>query len=399
MKLTQATVDAIKADGKERLLMDDTLSGFGIRVSKVGTKTFIAQARLHGRATRIPLGRSDVLSVAEARKAARSALGELANNKDPRRHDKQVREAGVTFKEFTERWLKEHIKPKRKEQTAKDYEGTFARHIYPAIGTVPLSDIAFSDLQKLHYKLSDRPRTANLVIGLIRNVIGYAEKLGLRKQGTNPGFKFEMLEENSRERFLSDDELANVADAIDALDGDGLTPWTAAAIRLLMLTGARSSEIRAIEWTQIDRDRGLAILPTSKNKRIRTIYLSPAAMQIIDSLPRRGKYVIAGNSINVICGPLTKQWEKIRKRADVLDVRLHDLRHTYASAALSDGLPLAVVGRLLGHVSHQATARYAHLASDPIAQAAQEIGSKIDRTMRKKAKATGEVTRLKRSTK
>ncbi|MEL6433124.1 MAG: tyrosine-type recombinase/integrase [Pseudomonadota bacterium] len=394
MKLTQAAVNALKKDGTDRLILDDGLPGFGVRIAAAGKKSFIARSRLNGRRVQVSIGSTDMISVAEARKEARQILGEIAAGRDPRRETRRKQESAITFGAFSQRWLDEWVEPRRSAVTLHNYNALLKKHVLPAIGTVGLEDVAFADLQALHRKLKAKPRTANAAVGMIRAVVNYAEKLQLRPQGQNPGFKFEMYQEKGRERFLSDEEAVRVADAIDQLDGNGLSPWTATAIRLLMLTGARSSEIRALEWSHIDRDRGLAVLPTSKNGSKRTLYLSPEAMTLIDRLPKRGRFVIAGNSIDVMCGALTKQWERVRELAKVEDVRLHDLRHTFASAALADGLPLALVGRILGHKTMQATSRYAHLANDPVAQAAQEVASKMARTMKGEAAATGNVVRL-----
>lgn len=397
MKLTQSALDKLDTTTGERILFDDGLPGFGVRITAAGSKIFIAQGRLAGRPVRISLGKADAISVADARREARRVLGQIADGTDPRRQARAVRQSKVIFADFAERFVKERIDGRRATTTARDYRLLLRKHINPLFGTVPLSDVAFSDLQKLHQKMRATPTQANRAVGVVRGVITYAEKLQLRPQGTNPGYKFDLNPEKARERFLSDEEAVRVADALDELDGNGLTPWTAAAIRLLMLTGARSSEIRAMKWEHIDRDRGLAILPTSKNGAKRTIYLAPPAMQVIDRLPQRGAYVIAGLSIDKACGPLTAPWAKVRKQAGLEDVRLHDLRHTFASAALADGLPLAVVGRILGHKTMQATARYAHLANDPVAQAAQEVSSKIGRTMRGEALATGNIERVSRN--
>ncbi len=161
-------------------------------------------------------------------------------------------------------------------------------------------------------------------------------------------------------------------------DGGRITPWIAAAVRLLLFTGARLSEILTLRWSEVDFDNGLLRLPDSKTGA-KTIYLPPPAIEVLRTLPRidGDPHVICGAKSGAHLVNLEKPWRQVRKAADLGDVRLHDLRHTFASVAARNGLSLPVIGALLGHSQPATTARYAHPSADPLREAASRIAEEI----------------------
>jgi integrase len=190
--------------------------------------------------------------------------------------------------------------------------------------------------------------------------------------------------ENRRERFLSEAEIGAAADGIAAAENSGkIGPFAAAGLRLALFTGARSGEVTAFQWSQGDWGRRLIRLPDSKTNEPKTIHLSEAAIEVLKGIPRVGPYVIAGGRRNQPYTHLTRAWGIARGHAGLDEVRLHDLRHSYASIALGRGVPLAVIGKLLGHRNPATTQRYAHLARDAVQAVNDELGAAMQAAIRK----------------
>jgi integrase len=222
-----------------------------------------------------------------------------------------------------------------------------------------------------------------------------AEKWGERPDGSNPCRHVEKYAEHKRERMLSADELGGLANALKA---PGRSPYIVAAIKLLVFTGARLSEILNLEWDWIDFERGEARLPDSKTGA-KTLHFPAPALAVLADLPRveGNPYVIVGNVPGARLINLEKPWRAIRKTAGLDDVRLHDLRHAFASVAASSGMGLPIIGKILGHTQAATTHRYAHLASDPVNAAAAAVANKIADAMQGNTATTSKVVPLPRT--
>ena len=205
-----------------------------------------------------------------------------------------------------------------------------------------------------------------------------AEKWGLRLDGTNPVRHIEKYAEGRRERFLSVEEMLRLGKALRQAEKESENPFALAAIRLLVFTGARLGEILTLRWSQIDMKRAVAILPDSKTGQKR-LYFNEPAMEVLTMLPRLegNPYVIPGHRRASHLVNLQKPWQRLRESAGLSDVRLHDLRHSFASIAVSTGHTLPVIGKLLGHSKATTTERYAHLADDPLRAANDRIGAEL----------------------
>ena len=237
-----------------------------------------------------------------------------------------------------------------------------------------------SHVVELHRTLSDRPVTANRAVKILSHMYRLAEGWGLAPEDTNPCRSVEKYPERSRERFLTDAEFDRLGRALDEAVGSGaVSPLAAAAIRLLMLTGCRKNEILALRWTDVDPEAGELRLADAKSGP-RTVLLPPPAVGLLKALPRRNDnpWVFPGGSRDGrLKGGLDLAWHIVRASADLEDVRLHDLRHSFASRALALGETLPVIGKLLGHHDIETTARYAHLAQDSVHEAAERIADSI----------------------
>lgn len=378
-KLTTELAEQITVSA-DTTLWDSTLTGFGLRVSPTGVKTFVARAKVAGRMHKLTLGRFPTLSVSAARREARIALDAYRRGETPeadkRERAKAVERNAVTVADLADRWLKEIVRPKRKPRTVADYEGIVAKEIKPALGTEPVKSLTFEAVNRFHASMSRTPRRANYVVSTLRALLNFAEDIEIRPRHSNPCRRVEFFRERARERFLSEEEIGAAADAIEQAEQDGVIgPHAAGGLRLALLTGARSGEVTAIQWSHIDFQRRIIRLPDSKTNEPRTIELSEAAIAVIKTLPRIEPFVIAGAVKGEPYKNLTRAWGLAREYANLQDVRLHDLRHSYASLAASKGHSLQMIGKLLGHKVPATTQRYAHLARDAAASVNDELGA------------------------
>ena len=225
-------------------------------------------------------------------------------------------------------------------------------------------------------------------------MFNFAERIDLRPAGSNPCRHIERYRRRRHERFLSADELGRLGAVLAAYDG---APYAVAAIRLLIFTGARRGEISGLRWDWIDFERGEARLPDSKTGA-KTVHLPPPALAVLAKLPRivGNPHVIVGGIVGAPLVNLQKPWRAIRKEAGLDDVRLHDLRHAFASVAAASGMGLPIIGKMLGHSQPATTARYAHLASDPVKAAAAAVANKIAAAMSARAAETSPVVGLRK---
>ncbi len=379
IKITKRMVDQIKADGADKFYWDDDLPGFGVRVRGSGRKYYVVQYRADGRVRRITLGRHGAVSTETARRRAMAAISEAKGGGDPAAARDERRKA-VTMKQLGKRFLEEYVPNHCKPSTAYEYGRSVKFFIDPRIGRRKVRDIKRSDIAELHHELRETPYQANRTLGVLSKIFNQAEVWGLRPDGSNPCLHVKRYKEEKRERFLNAEEFSRLGQVLDEILCDGSETRSAVvAFRLLMLTGCRLSEIQKLRWEHVELDAGELHLPDSKTGG-RAVPLAPSAVRLLQSLPRDedNPWVIAGKKPGSHLTDLQHPWRRIRARADLDDVRIHDLRHTFASRALALGEGLPMIGKLLGHTQIQTTARYAHLARDTVKASAARIGDSID---------------------
>ena len=380
-RLTKRTIDAFKPRPKDYIVFDVDIAGFGVRVLPSSKKSYLVQYRSGGRTRRVTFGRVGTLTPDEARREARRLLGTVAGGDNPAQAKSDHRTA-PTVKSVCERFMREYVAERCKPSTQREYKRSIELFVEPAFGTHKIVDITRTDVARLHHAMRDKPYQANRTLGVLSKMFNMAELWGLRPDGSNPCRHVQKYKEHKRERFLSADELARLGQVLAAAEAEGSeSPFAVAAIRLLILTGCRLSEIQTLRWSYVGQS--YLELPDSKTGA-RKIPLSPAAVTALDALPRdlTNPYVIAGDRPGQHLTDLQRPWRRIRARAGLNEVRIHDLRHTYASNAIAQGLSIPMVGKLLGHTQIQTTMRYAHLADDPIREAAQLVSADLDAAMR-----------------
>ncbi len=411
VKLTKKAVDAAVAKAKDYCLWDSDLNGFGLKVTASGVKAYIVQYRIGGRSgktKRVTLGQhGSPWTPDAARKQAMITLGDVAKGIDvatERQKAKTESSAYQTMNEFAARFESHHASVRCKPRTQQDYTRLLQRIILPRFGKRLVRDITRADVSRLHHELAATPYQANRTIMLLSKMFNLAEVWGERPEYSNPCRLVPKYKEIKRGLMLKPDELTRLLTVLDSYCTDGiqhtlpksnvvtlhgaslcsaetsraLSPFAVAALRLMLFTGARKGEIVNLRWEWVDLEQGEIRLPDSKTGA-RTIYLSPQAVDVLRHIPRivGCPYVIAGLNASKPLGGLQNIWERIRKQAGLEHVRLHDLRHNYASEAVCAGMSLPIVGKMLGHTQAQTTMRYAHLAAEPVKLAAAVVGERL----------------------
>lgn len=379
-KLTKRLVEQLASHAVDYFVWEPEVPGFGVRVYASGRKSYLIQYRDDsGRTRRLALGPHGVLTPEQARALAQTHLARVRAGGDPAQEKKAAR-VQPTVAEFVERFLEARA-PALRPQTLHNYQGMLRRQVLPALGTRALAAVTRADVQALHGRLSSTPTQANRVLALCSSLFQVAEAWGLRTEGSNPAKRVPRFREVPRERHLSPTELTRLGPVLMRAVPEGLASvFTVALVRLLLLTGARWGEIRTLRWEWMDWQRGAARLPESKSGA-KTLYLPGAALAVLEELGRQTSgLVLPGRTGKPRAHPL-RQWQRVCAEAEITNLRLHDLRHTFASFGATLGLSLHVVGRLLGHADTHTTQRYAHLAPDPVAQAARLVGEALERAL------------------
>ena len=413
-RITKRAVDAAKPAERDTYLWDADLSGFGLKATPAGRKVYLVQYRLggrKGRTRRVTIGRHGSPWTPEsARNEAKRLLGEVGAGRDPAEERTQTR-GDLTIAELCDRYIAEGCATKKPSTVMSD-KGRIECHIKPLLGRRKVTSISRPDVTRfLQDVASGKAATdmktesgcakvkggrgvATRTVGLLGGIFTFAVEIGLRPDNPVRGVK--RFKDKKFERFLSPSELAQLGDALSAAQQDGENPFAVAAIRLLVLTGARKSEILTLKWEYVDAERGCLRLPDSKTGA-KVIPLGAAALQTLSEITRveGNPYVLPGGRKDRHFVDLYHNWERIRKRAGLEDVRLHDLRHSFASVAVAGGSSLYLVGKVLGHEQASTTERYAHLADDPLKAVADKTAGQIAAAMSGQPEA--EVVELKKS--
>ena len=377
-RITKRTVDALKAHERERVVWDDDLKGFGVRVHPTGRKVYIVKTRYRGRPVKATIGPHGTVTPADARTRAAEMMSDARAGKDPAAWNRPDAKA-PTVRELSRRFLDEYVPSHCKPSTAEEYRRSVELFIDPRIGKRRVPDIQRSDIAALHHDMRETPYQANRTLGVLSKIFNLAELWDLRPDGSNPCRHVKRFREEKRERFLSDAEYRRLGETLKEIGADGSETLSAiTAIRLLMLTGCRLSEIQKLRWEHVDLEAGELHLPDTKTGA-KAVHLGDPAIAVLRGLDRRddNPWVVAGRKPGSHLTDLQHPWRRIRARAGLGDVRLHDLRHSFASGGLLVGEGLPMIGKLLGHTQVQTTARYAHLANDPLKAAANRIASRI----------------------
>ncbi len=381
-RLTKRVVESVAPRDKEFYVWDAEIPGLGLRVLPSGRRQYIVQYRAGRRSRRLSLGPSSILSPEQARNRALSILAEVRGGKDPA-EDRDENRNALLVKELAQRFDDQHISVRLKPMTAREYRRALKKIILPKIGRMTVKNITRADIARFHHDMRSRPYQANRCLAIISKMFNVAELWGLRADGTNPTRLIPKYPERSRERFLTMAEIKHLGGTLREIEAEGKEmPSAILAIRLLLYTGCRLNEIMTLKWEYVDLEAGMLHLPDSKTGA-KTVYLGKPAIELLEKAPVivGNPWVITGALPGARLTDLQPFWQRVRARAGLEGVRIHDLRHTFASTAVAAGHSLPIIGKLLGHTQVQTTARYAHLAASPAMIAADSITSVLDQAL------------------
>lgn len=413
VRLTKKLVDAEAVTDRERIIWDEDLAGFGLRIRPGGSKTFIAQYRAGGGRTgttrRFTVGRFGVLTVDEARQEAKRVLAAAIQGTDPSR-ERQAKRREMSVKDLIEQFAAngtEHLKPRnRKWMLAR-----LQHHVVPLLGRKKITEVRVADVEQFWRDVRDGKTAKDEKTGfrarvIVRGGVGAATRgirdlsavyaFAMRQEwvSANPCTPVKKPADRRRTRFLSLEEVQRLGAALDALEAEGASPKAVAIMRLWALTGCRRDEIAALKWSEVDFERGCLRLEDSKTGRsVRPLAL--AAIVLLERWPREpgADYVFPSEDGRTFYQGTKRFWSKVIARAGLPGVTPHTLRHTLGSTAVSTGETLAMTGALLGHATPQATSIYAHMQQDPARRAADRVVGPIAEALG--MKATAEVIALK----
>lgn len=360
-----------------------TLSGVTVRVTPTGQKILFARARVDGHERRERLGPWPECTAAQALARANELSREAAP--PPIKVVEAPRKQVLTVALFAERFLEEHVHVFCKPKTRANYELWLNQHILPVLGAMPLAAVTRADVQRLQRLIGAKvdPRTgkatrttANRVLTVIGSLFGRAVDWEVIER--SPVQKIRRFPERKIERYLTDAELDRIADVLNA--HQKRNPGSVLAIRLLLLTGARTDEILSLKWADIDWEHKLLRLRDTKTGP-RDVPVFSDVLRLLSEVENRGEFVCCTGTGNKIQS-LHKTWATLRKKIGLQDVRKHDLRHNFASTGASVGIPLITVSKILGHKDLRTTQRYAHLFDHEVKAAVEEIGNRLSRPSR-----------------
>ncbi|MDM7956595.1 site-specific integrase [Blastomonas sp.] len=418
-KLNNGVVDRLQARASDYVTWCGALPGFGVRVRPSGRKSFIVQYDFEGRSRKVTVGTFPTLTVDQARKKATELLAKVQLGEDVAA--KPVAEENPTIAELCDEYLTKGCGHKKASTKVTD-KGCIERHIKPLLGHRRVKDLKRRHIEDFFSAVAAGETAKNEVIDgkriivkggegaarrtvrLFGGILTYA--IGREYISENPRRGVKIGKDNANERYLYGDELRRLGDALREAETVGLPwqftqgaktkhrpknadtlrevidPYAIAALRLLLLTGCRLGEILTLEWSQVDLERGFLRLPDSKTGK-KDVILGAPALKVLADIPRvkDNPYVIVGEAKGKPRSDLKRPWRRVIAHAGLPGLRLHDLRHSFASMGAASGMGLPIVGKLLGHASPSTTARYAHLADDPLRRASDSIANSINAAM------------------
>lgn len=407
IKITKMRVDALLPG---RTLWDSEIPGFGISAN-AHSKSYKLKYYFKTRQRMLTIGTHGTLTVDQARRQAIAYRAELNSGVDPAL---KKREVGLTMKILCSEYMEKYARVKKKNSSAQMDDANIRNHVIPLLGDRSVIDVTEKDIddfklavqsgktasvdpkavQKLQRggsPVKGGKGVANRCLALLSKMFNLAERWGYREKRTNPVTGVTKFKENPKERFLNEAELHQLWAHLDKIgaEGEGMQ-FPIALIRLLILTGARCGEIQNLEWTMVDLEGRRLNLPDSKTGK-KTIQLSEMAVTELKNLPRvsGNPYVIVGAKDGKPLQNIRKPWMKIRQAVGLDDVRIHDLRHSFASLAAAQGVDLHTIGKLMGHKNTTTTQRYAHMTEGYLSKANQAIGDAFGRTFTRQKLATG----------
>jgi integrase len=390
-RITQTFATRVKSPATgNRIHYDSEIAGFGLRVTEKGAKSFILNYVIHGRERRYTIGSLGEYTAETARTKAIELRQRIRDGLDPfdvleqrKQKSLETQARKRTLKQLSDAYLEKWAEPNKRPGTLRHNKSLLNGVILPALGDLPIGGIKRVDIADLHASLKSTPYSANRVLSLLHHMFTWAraDDSGEWTIEKNPAAGVRKYREEKRDRWLSEDELIRLADALDKYPrqcGQGALSekqrdwlqaeaWRAMdALRLIMVTGCRKSEALTAQWANFNLVRGVWTKPSHRTKEKKTehVALNVQALTLLERMDRTGDYLFPGRTGGNLQNIKTP-WTRVCKLAKLQGVRIHDLRHSFASHLVSSGVSLPIVGKLLGHTQASTTQRYAHLADNP----------------------------------
>lgn len=417
-KISKRIVDSTLPGEAEVRVWDTEVKGFVLRVFPNGRKSYGVKYRIGSRQRWLTVGDHGAPWTAEeARDRAKAVIKAAEDGIDPQ-GIKEERRNAVTVDDLIKLYLVEGraAKPTKKDSSWAFDESCLNRHVSPLIGRQAAAELTHTDIERLQAdikagktarKIKTKKRGVARVAGgaviaggVVRSfsaMMSWAERE--RIVASNPCKGVKTVRPPKRERYLNAEEVRQLFKAADDLVAEKeIVPQFAAAIRLLALTGARRSEILELKWSEVDLERARIVLPRERSKTgEKTIPLNAAACELIGKQKKLNEYVFPGRGAKGPLVGMSHRWDVVRTRAKLPDLRIHDLRHSFASFAVANGSSLFLIGKALGHTQASTTERYAHLADDPVRGVAEAVANQILGAPAKTAKKKTEKAATRRS--
>jgi integrase len=387
MHLTDAVIRRLEPPGRgNKITYDDKVKGLGARVTAAGARSFVLtySVRGNGRQRRYTIGSCDDWTCVQARDKARDLKRLIDDGGDPLAEIEEQR-AAPTVADLVKRFEEEHVSDLR-PSSAASYR-TLLKYILSVGANIKVRDVRYEDIAALHRRITRAGHSynANRCLAVASRMFSLAVRWGWRE--TNPCKGVERNKEHSRQRYLTADEMARLTRALAEFPDRDM----ADIVRLLLLTGARKSEILTMKWgSDLDLSRGIWTKPASRTKQNQPhqVPLSAPACQLLSEIEQRragnrSEYVFPGTGKHGHIRYIFNAWRRLCKAADIVNLRLHDLRHSFASELVSSGASLPLIGALLGHSSPATTHRYAHLYPDAQRAAVERVGAAISNAGKK----------------
>lgn len=382
IRLTKSVIDKAVYGGKGNanyVLWDQDTPGFGLRIYPTGKKTFVIGYRFKNRYQQMAIGKYGILTVDQARAEAKKKLAVVASGINPAAQKKK--EIECSFIHFCYEYLENHSKKQNKTDSWKEDQRRIETHLVSHFKNRDITDISRDNIAKLLHRIGEKhPYEANRIRSLLSSMFERAKEWGrVPENFTNPVELIKKFKEKKRDRWVKSEELPHLVDAI--LKEPNLYART--CLLLFLLVGSRKMELLKAKWENLDLERKILRLEDTKNGTDFELRLSDLAVALIQDLPKEpgNPYLFPGKKRGTHRVNIDKVWQKIRKDAKLDDVRIHDLRRTFASQLASDGISLLQIGKLLNHKNSVTTEVYAHLAPDPLAKVVDQHGNKIGKIL------------------
>lgn len=380
-KLTKKIIDASASQSKDYIVWDSDIKGFGCRIYPSGIKTYVFFYRHPKKRQKVGLkiGKHGNVTPDGAREIAQGWAGDVARGIDPKEYKQEQTQQSLTIREFSQIYLEKCASVQNKPKTFKDYQGWLRRDILPRLGSKKLTDVTRQDIYDFHRSISKKT-TANRCLAVLSKMYSFAKELNYYEK-ENPFFRFKKHKENKIGRILNTQEFTDLNRVLNYQEMLRFTtPYVISAIRMLIYTGCRKNEILTLKWEDVHLEKDYIHVKDSKTGE-KIVPLNKFSKSVLESLKKQpdNPYIFCGAKPGTHLTDIKKTWYKIRGMIGIENVRMHDLRHTFASMAIDTELDIFGISKLLGHKDIKTTMNYIHLIRASLVRSAKIVESAFEK--------------------